>query len=128
MKSEAPSEPSFVGTKPTSINQLALKTTETRFEKDLNRGGKRLGDAGLIRKVRTHWELTEEGKRNFFTAQTLTLLCELAGRAKKKAKKGALKRPKEYYQEMVYLVATAWMAQKSAARWGLVRYSYGIQQ
>lgn len=64
------------------------KTNETRFEKDLNWGGKRLGDAGLIRKVRTHWELTDEGKRNFFTEKTLTLLCELAGgRAKKKANK-----------------------------------------
>jgi hypothetical protein len=61
------------------------KTSETRFEKDLNWGGKRLGDAGLIRKVRTHWELTDEGTHNFFTAKTLTLLCELAGgRAKKK--------------------------------------------
>ncbi len=58
------------------------------IEKDLNWGGKRLGDAGLIRKVRTHWELTDEGKRNFFTEKTLTLLCELAGgRAKKKANK-----------------------------------------
>jgi Mrr N-terminal domain len=64
------------------------KTSETRFEKDLNWGGKRLGDAGLIRKARTHWELTDEGRHNFFTAKTLTLLCELAGgRAKKKANK-----------------------------------------
>ena len=61
------------------------KTQETRFDKDLNWAGKRLGDAGLLRKVRTHWELTDEGRRNFFTAKTLTLLCELAGeRAKKK--------------------------------------------
>jgi hypothetical protein len=61
------------------------KTNESRFEKDLNWGGKRLGDAGLIRKARTHWELTDEGKHNFFTAKTLTLLCELAAaRTKKK--------------------------------------------
>ena len=64
------------------------KTDETRFEKDLNWGGKRLVDAGLIRKAGTHWELTDEGRHNFFTAKTLTLLCELAGgRAKKKANK-----------------------------------------
>ena len=64
------------------------KTDETRFEKDLNWGGKRLGDAGLIRKAGTYWELTDEGRHNFFTAKTLTLLCELAGgRAKKKANK-----------------------------------------
>jgi hypothetical protein len=71
------------------LNQSAgSKTNETRFEKDLNWGGKRLGDAGLIRKVRTHWELTDEGRHNFFTAKTLTHLCELAGdRAKKKANK-----------------------------------------
>jgi len=55
------------------------KTKETRFEKDINWAGKRLGDAGLIRKVRTHWELTDEGRHNFFTAKTLALLCELSG-------------------------------------------------
>jgi len=55
------------------------RTQESRFEKDLNWAGKRLSDAGLIEKVRTHWKLTEEGHRNFFTARTLTLLCELAG-------------------------------------------------
>ena len=62
------------------------KTQETRFEKDLNWAGKRLGDAGLIRKARTHWELTDEGRRNFFTAKTLTLLCKLAGDQAKKKK------------------------------------------
>ena len=55
------------------------KTKETRYDKDLNWAGKRLGDAGLIRKVRTHWELTDEGRHNFFTAKTLALLCELSG-------------------------------------------------
>jgi Mrr N-terminal domain len=62
------------------------KTKETRFEKDLNWAGKRLGDAGLIRKVRTHWELTDEGRHNFFTAKTLALLCELAGQRTKRLK------------------------------------------
>ena len=63
-------------------------TKETRFEKDVNWGGKRLGDAGLIPKARTYWELTNEGRHNFFTTITLTLLCKLAGdRAKKKANK-----------------------------------------
>jgi len=63
------------------------KTKETRFDKDMNWAGKRLGDAGLIRKARTHWELTEEGRRNFFTTKTLTLLCELAGKSAKTRKK-----------------------------------------
>lgn len=63
------------------------KTKETRFDKDLNWAGKRLGDAGLIRKARTHWELTDEGRRNFFTAKTLTLLCNLAGKSAKARKK-----------------------------------------
>ena len=63
------------------------KTKETRYDKDLNWAGKRLGDAGLIRKVRTHWELTDEGRRNFFTAKTLSLLCELAGTRAKRLKK-----------------------------------------
>jgi hypothetical protein len=63
------------------------KTKETRFDKDLNWAGKRLGDAGLIRKARSHWELTEEGRRNFFTAKTLTLLCDLAGKNAKSRKK-----------------------------------------
>ncbi len=62
------------------------KTKETRFDKDLNWAGKRLSDAGLIRKVRTHWELTVEGRHNFFTAKTLTFLCELAGQYAKKLK------------------------------------------
>lgn len=63
------------------------KTKETRFDKDLNWAGKRLGDAGLIRKLRTHWELTDEGRRNFFTTKTLALLCELAGNRAKKLKR-----------------------------------------
>jgi hypothetical protein len=54
------------------------KTKETNFEKDLNFAGKRLADAGLVRKVRTHWELTDEGLHNYFTVKTLTLLCRLA--------------------------------------------------
>ena len=64
-----------------------VKTKETRFDKDLNWAGKRLGDAGLVHKARTHWELTEEGRRNFFTAKTLTLLCDLAGKSVKSRKK-----------------------------------------
>lgn len=56
-----------------------IKTKETRFEKELNWAGKRLSDAGLIRKAGTHWELTDEGRHNFLTAKTLALLCELAG-------------------------------------------------
>ena len=64
-----------------------VKTKETRFDKDLNWAGKRLGDAGLVHKARTHWELTEEGRRNFFTAKTLTLLCDLAGKSAESRKK-----------------------------------------
>ena len=64
-----------------------VKTKETRFDKDLNWAGKRLGDAGLVHKARTHWELTEEGRCNFFTAKTLTLLCDLAGKSAKSRKK-----------------------------------------
>jgi len=63
------------------------KTQESRFDKDLNWAGKRLGDAGLIQKARTHWKLTEEGRHNFFTARTLTLLCELAGKNAKSRRK-----------------------------------------
>ena len=62
------------------------KTKETRFDKDLNWAGKRLADAGLIQKARTHWELTEEGRYNFFTAKTLTLLCDLARKSAKAGK------------------------------------------
>ncbi len=63
------------------------KTQESRFDKDLNWAGKRLGDAGLIQKAKTHWKLTEEGRLNFFTAKTLTLLCDLAGKSAKSRKK-----------------------------------------
>ena len=70
------------------LDELAgPKTKESRFDKDLNWAGKRLGDAGLIRKARTHWELSDEGRRNFFTAKTLALLCELAGHRAKKLKR-----------------------------------------
>lgn len=58
--------------------KAGTKTKETRFEKDLNFAGKRLADAGLVRKIRTHWELTDEGLHNHLTARTLTLLCRLA--------------------------------------------------
>ena len=63
-------------------------TKETSFGKNLNFAGKRLSDAGLVRKAKTHWELTDEGLHNHFTIKTLTLLCRLA---KKNASKG---RPK----------------------------------
>jgi hypothetical protein len=38
------------------------KTAESQFEKDFNWAGKRLGDAGLLNKLRTHWELSESAK------------------------------------------------------------------
>ena len=60
------------------------KTQESRFEKDLNWAGKRLADAGLIRKVRTHWELTEEGRLNFFSEKTLISFTELSGKKTKR--------------------------------------------
>ncbi len=63
------------------------KTKETRFDKDLNWAGERLADDGLIQKARTHWELTEEGRHNFFTARTLALFCELAGKNAKTRRK-----------------------------------------
>ena len=62
------------------------KTKETRLEKDLNFAGKRLADAGLVRKDWTHWELTDESLHNYLTVKTLTLLCRLA---KKNADKGS---------------------------------------
>lgn len=65
--------------------KAGAKTKETRFEKELNFAGKRLADAGLVRKAGTHWELTEEGLHNHLTIKTLTLLCRLA-------KKNAAKR------------------------------------
>jgi hypothetical protein len=64
------------------------KTKETSFGKNLNFAGKRLSDAGLVRKLKTHWELTDEGLHNHFTIKTLTLLCRLA---KKNASKGRSK-------------------------------------
>jgi hypothetical protein len=39
------------------------KTSESRFEKDFNWAGKRLSDAGLLTKARTHWILTETANR-----------------------------------------------------------------
>ena len=66
-------------------SRAGKKTKETRFEKDLNFAGKRLADAGLVRKDRTHWELTDEGLHNHLTIKTLTLLCRLA---KKNTAKG----------------------------------------
>ncbi len=76
----------FLRTDDVYLDARAGKNTkETRFEKDLNFAGKRLADAGLIRKARTHWELTAEGMNNRFTKKTLTLLCRLA---KKNARKG----------------------------------------
>ena len=58
------------------------KTQETAFEKDFNWAGKRLGDAGLVVKQRSHWALTEEGLGNHFTAGTLQLFVKLAGKRK----------------------------------------------
>ncbi len=70
------------------LNADAGKDTgESHFEKDLNWAGKRLGDAGLIQKARTHWKLTEEGCFNYFTSKTLALLCELAGTRRKKTRR-----------------------------------------
>ena len=67
-------------------------TAESHFEKDLNWAGKRLGDAGLMRKVSSNWELTEEGLKNYFTANTLTFLCKLAVKHDKRKKRNSLKK------------------------------------
>lgn len=62
-------------------------TEESHFEKDLNWAGKRLGDAGLLRKARPNWELTEEGRQNYFTAKTLAFFCKLAEEHDKRKKR-----------------------------------------
>jgi hypothetical protein len=66
-------------------------TSESRFEKDLNWAGKRLGDAGLLRKVRPNWELTEEGRQSHLTAKTLIFLCKLAEENEKRKKRNSSK-------------------------------------
>jgi hypothetical protein len=77
----------FLRTDDAHLDARAGKNTkEARFEKDLNFAGKRLADAGLVRKDRTHWELTDEGLHNYLTIKTLTLLCRLA---KKNATRGS---------------------------------------
>jgi len=68
------------------------KTGETNFEKDFGWAGKRLGDAGLMRKVRPNWELTEEGQKNHFTAKTLIFLCKLAEENDKRKKRNSSKK------------------------------------
>ena len=67
-------------------------TAESHFEKDLNWAGKRLRDAGLIRKVRPNWQLTEEGLQNHFTAKTLMFLCKLAEEHDKRKKRNSSKK------------------------------------
>jgi hypothetical protein len=67
-------------------------TEETNFEKDLGWAGKRLGDAGLLRKVRPNWELTEEGRQNYFTAKTLIFLCKLAEENDRRKKRSSSKK------------------------------------
>jgi Mrr N-terminal domain len=62
------------------------KTQESRFKKDLNWAGKRLADAGLILKQRTHWELTEIGHLYFLSEKTLTSFTELSGKKAKQKK------------------------------------------
>ncbi len=68
------------------------KTGETNFEKDFGWAGKRLGDAGLMRKVRPNWELTEEGQKNYFTEKTLIFLCKLAEENDKRKKRNSSKK------------------------------------
>lgn len=67
-------------------------TAETNFEKDLGWAGKRLKDAGLLRKVRPNWELTEEGRQNYFTAKTLIFLCKLAEENDRRKKRSSSKK------------------------------------
>ena len=48
------------------------KTMETKFMKDLNWAGNRMGHAGLLKKVRgSHWELTALGISKQFTEEEL---------------------------------------------------------
>jgi hypothetical protein len=68
------------------------KTADSRFEKDLGWAGKRLGDAGLIHKAKPNWELTEEGRQNYFTTKTLIFLCKLAEEHDKRRKNKAVKK------------------------------------
>ncbi len=67
-------------------------TAESNFKKDLGWAGKRLGDAGLMRKVTPNWELTEEGLQNHFTAKTLAFLCKLAEEHDKRKKRNSSKK------------------------------------
>ena len=67
-------------------------TEETNFEKDLGWAGKRLKDAGLLRKVRPNWQLTEEGRQNYFTAKTLIILCKLAEDNDRRKKRNSSKK------------------------------------
>lgn len=53
------------------------KTMESRFEKDFNWAGKRLSDAGLVNKLRTHWTLTEKAEQ--MTLKSLLLSCGNVG-------------------------------------------------
>ena len=67
-------------------------TAESHFEKDLNWTGKRLRDAGLLRKIKPNWELTEEGRQNYFTSKTLTFFCKLAEENDKRKKRSSCKK------------------------------------
>ena len=67
-------------------------TAESNFDKDLGWAGKRLKDAGLLRKVSPNWELTEEGRQNYFTAQTLIFLCKLAEENKRRKERSSSKK------------------------------------
>ena len=67
-------------------------TAETIFEKDLGWAGKRLKDSGLLRKVSPNWELTEEGRQNYFTAKTLIFLCKLAEENERRKKRNSFKK------------------------------------
>lgn len=53
------------------------KTMESRFEKDFNWAGKRLSDAGLVKKLRTHWALTEKAQE--MTVTGLLHQCAMVG-------------------------------------------------
>lgn len=64
------------------------KTLETKFMKDLNWAGNRMGHAGLLKKVRgSHWELTPLGISKQFTEEELKDFIFSNGRKSRKATK-----------------------------------------